>query len=134
MQDSDGKFDVNPTTGQLFVNASLDFETKSTYTFMVGNLPRFFCTKVEYLTISLIYFQIFAEESQTTTKQQHNASIFITLTDTNEFDPVFTSSIYRGNITENSPTGTSIIQVKLVTTSLLYILTVTATDNDKVCP
>ena len=33
--ESDGKFDVNPTTGELFVNASLDFETNSTYTFMV---------------------------------------------------------------------------------------------------
>ena len=85
---SDGKFDVNPTTGQVFVNGSLDFETKSTYTFM-----------------------IFAEESHTTAKQQHNASISTTLTDINEFDPVFNSSIYRGNITENSPTGTSIIQI-----------------------
>ena len=37
MSESDGKFDVNPTTGQLFVNASLDFETKSTYTFMVSD-------------------------------------------------------------------------------------------------
>ena len=36
--DSDGKFDVNPTTGELFVNASLDFETKLTYTFMVSLL------------------------------------------------------------------------------------------------
>jgi hypothetical protein len=37
VSESDGKFDVNPTTGQLFVNASLDFETKSIYTFMVSD-------------------------------------------------------------------------------------------------
>ncbi len=38
MPGSDGKFDVNPTTGQLIVNGSLDFETKSSYTFMVSDI------------------------------------------------------------------------------------------------
>jgi hypothetical protein len=61
--------------------------------------------------------QIFAEESQTATKQQHNASVSVTLTDTNEFDPVFTSSSYNGNISENSAIGTTVIQVKPVQAS-----------------
>ena len=57
--------------------------------------------------------QIFAEESQTATKQQHNASVSITLTDENEFDPVFPNNSYQANISENSVVGASVIQVNL---------------------
>ncbi|XP_028399940.1 protocadherin Fat 4-like isoform X2 [Dendronephthya gigantea] len=88
VSNSDGKFDVHPSTGQVYVNATLDYESKSTY-----------------------MFTIFAEESQTQMMQQHNATVHITLTDTNEFDPVFTNSSFSGNTSEDSVVGASVVQI-----------------------
>ena len=55
--------------------------------------------------------QIFAEETATLAKRQHNATVFITLTDTNEYDPVFTPPRFRGNVSETSAIDTSVLQV-----------------------
>ena len=69
------------------------------------------CFETQFDTLIFPLFQIFAEETGTVAKQQHNASIVITVTDVNEYDPVFTQSGFYGNVSENAANGTAVVKV-----------------------
>lgn len=56
-----------------------------------------------------------AEESESSNKLQHKASVFINLSDVNEYDPVFNNSAYVVNVSEGSSAiGSPVVRVNFL--------------------
>lgn len=85
-------FAIDPESGELIVNSTLDFEEVNLYTIQVT-------------------------ASNPDGLQSTTITSFVSITDENDNPPVFNDTIYFGNVTEHSPSGTA-------------ILTVTASDAD----
>ncbi|KAK7479931.1 hypothetical protein BaRGS_00028839, partial [Batillaria attramentaria] len=83
-------FSINSMTGQIFLMDPLDYETDTKYSLTVR------------------------AEDQGTTKRRQTATVHIQVIDVNDNAPRFISDRYEGVVSENSDSGTSIIQVQAI--------------------
>ena len=85
VQDDNNLFSIDPASGSITLQSSLDFETRQTHT----------------LTITALGFS----------GQSATATVLIFVTDVNDNAPSFTQPSYTGFIIENRSPGTSILRV-----------------------
>ncbi|XP_068085237.1 fat-like cadherin-related tumor suppressor homolog [Anabrus simplex] len=84
-----GEFRLNPDTGMLYTAVRLDAEQKAFYS----------------LTVSAI------DQGNAGTRKQSSAKVTITVTDTNDNDPLFDTPELMVWVDENEPSGTSVTKV-----------------------
>lgn len=79
-------FSIDPESGELIINATLDFE-------------------------QLTFYNIQVTASNPDGQQSATTTTFISITDENDNPPVFNDTVYFGNVTEHSAAGTAILTV-----------------------
>ncbi|KAL4226468.1 Protocadherin Fat 4 [Mactra antiquata] len=83
----DGKFGLDKSTGDLILLSSLDYETVTSYTLIVHAVDK----EATFLT--------------------GTATISFTVNDVNDIEPICTSSLYTGSVSEDAMVGTSVATV-----------------------
>uniref|UniRef100_A0AAR2J7Y9 Cadherin-23 n=1 Tax=Pygocentrus nattereri TaxID=42514 RepID=A0AAR2J7Y9_PYGNA len=87
--DGEGKFGINPSTGDIYILSSLDRETKDHYTLTAvardnpGGSP--------------------------SNRRENSVQVLVTVLDVNDFRPRFSKPVFSTNVFENEPSGTSVI-------------------------
>lgn len=90
IEGSDGNFDIDPETGEIFTNATFDREERSWYQLTIEAVDN-------PLNVS---FQLSA-----------SVNVTITIEDRNDNVPIFNQSLYEINILDNLTRGTDVIQI-----------------------
>nr|XP_014343935.1 PREDICTED: cadherin-23 [Latimeria chalumnae] len=87
--DGEGRFGINPTTGDIYILSSLDREKKDHYTLtaVAKDNPR----------------------ASSTNRRENSVQVLITVLDVNDYRPKFSKSLYNTSVYENEPGGTSVI-------------------------
>ncbi|XP_070398263.1 cadherin-23 isoform X1 [Nothobranchius furzeri] len=89
-----GKFNIRPTTGEIYILSPLDRETMDHYTLTAvardnpGGSPN--------------------------NRRENSVQVLVTVLDVNDYRPRFTASVYNTSVFENEPSGTSVITVSAV--------------------
>ncbi|XP_040418741.1 cadherin-23 isoform X5 [Cygnus olor] len=87
--DGEGKFGINPNTGDIYILSALDREKKDHYTLTAvardnpGDVP--------------------------SNRRENSVQVLITVLDINDFRPQFSKSQFSTSVYENEPSGTSVI-------------------------
>ncbi|KAM6106069.1 LOW QUALITY PROTEIN: cadherin-23 [Pterocles gutturalis] len=87
--DGEGKFGINPNTGDIYILSALDREKKDHYTLTAvardnpGDVP--------------------------SNRRENSVQVLITVLDINDFRPQFSKSQFSTSVYENEPAGTSVI-------------------------
>ncbi|XP_068545268.1 cadherin-23 isoform X3 [Anas acuta] len=87
--DGEGKFGINPNTGDIYILSALDREKKDHYTLTAvardnpGDIP--------------------------SNRRENSVQVLITVLDINDFRPQFSKSQFSTSVYENEPSGTSVI-------------------------
>ncbi|XP_019363367.1 PREDICTED: cadherin-23 isoform X2 [Gavialis gangeticus] len=87
--DGEGKFGINPNTGDIYILSTLDREKKDHYTLTAvakdnpGDIP--------------------------SNRRENSVQVLITVLDINDFRPQFSKSQFSTSVYENEPAGTSVI-------------------------
>ncbi|NXT17396.1 CAD23 protein, partial [Syrrhaptes paradoxus] len=87
--DGEGKFGINPNTGDIYILSALDREKKDHYTLTAvardnpGDIP--------------------------SNRRENSVQVLITVLDVNDFRPQFSKSRFSTSVYENEPAGTSVI-------------------------
>ncbi|XP_069466825.1 cadherin-23 isoform X1 [Ambystoma mexicanum] len=87
--DGEGKFGINPTTGDIYIMAALDRETKDHYTLtaIARDNPGDIASN----------------------RRENSVQVLLTVLDINDYRPQFSKSQFSTSVFENEPAGTSII-------------------------
>ena len=85
------KFSLDPHRGLLSLSSPLDFETRTTY-----------------------LLTLLANNSASNVPLVTTAIISVTVSEVNEFTPLFTQSEYEAEVSENQPIGTSVLLLQAV--------------------
>ncbi|KFP03887.1 Cadherin-23, partial [Calypte anna] len=89
LSDGEGKFGINPNTGDIYILSALDREKKDHYTLTAvardnpGDIP--------------------------SNRRENSVQVLITVLDINDFRPQFSKSQFSTSVYENEPAGTSVI-------------------------
>ncbi|XP_026707653.1 cadherin-23 isoform X3 [Athene cunicularia] len=89
LQDGEGKFGINPNTGDIYILSALDREKKDHYTL----------TAVARDNPGDI----------SSNRRENSVQVLITVLDINDFRPQFSKSQFSTSVYENEPAGTSVI-------------------------
>ncbi|XP_048863831.1 cadherin-23 isoform X2 [Brienomyrus brachyistius] len=87
--DGEGKFGINPATGDIYILSPLDRETKFLYTLTAvardnpGGSPN--------------------------NRRENSVQVLVTILDVNDFRPRFSERVFSTSVFENEPSGTSVI-------------------------
>uniref|UniRef100_A0A8C0IBR3 Cadherin related 23 n=1 Tax=Bubo bubo TaxID=30461 RepID=A0A8C0IBR3_BUBBB len=91
LQDGEGKFGINPNTGDIYILSALDREKKDHYTL----------TAVARDNPGDI----------SSNRRENSVQVLITVLDINDFRPLFSKSQFSTSVYENEPAGTSVITI-----------------------
>uniref|UniRef100_A0A7N6BHQ7 Cadherin-23 n=1 Tax=Anabas testudineus TaxID=64144 RepID=A0A7N6BHQ7_ANATE len=92
--DGEGKFNINRSTGEIYILSTLDRETKDHYTLTAvardnpGGIPN--------------------------NRRENTVQVFVIVLDVNDYRPRFTDRVFNTSVFENEPSGTSVITVKAI--------------------
>ncbi|XP_037533900.1 cadherin-23 [Nematolebias whitei] len=92
--DGEGKFDIRPTTGEIYILSPLDRETKDHYTLTAvardnpGGTPN--------------------------NRRENSVQVLVTVLDVNDYRPRFVSKVFNTSVFENEPSGTSVITITAI--------------------
>ncbi|XP_069045127.1 cadherin-23 [Lepisosteus oculatus] len=87
--DGEGRFGINPSTGDIYVLSPLDRETKDHYTLTAVARDN--------------------PGGSTNNRRENSVQVLVTVLDVNDFRPRFAERVYSTSVFENEPGGTSII-------------------------
>ncbi|XP_067995381.1 cadherin-23-like [Melanerpes formicivorus] len=89
LSDGEGKFGINPDTGDIYILSALDREKKDHYTLTAVARDN--------------------PGDVSSNRRENSVQVLITVLDINDFRPQFSKSQFRTSIYENEPAGTSVI-------------------------
>ncbi|XP_067382257.1 cadherin-23 isoform X2 [Channa argus] len=92
--DGEGKFDMKPSTGEIYILSPLDRETKDHYTLTAVARDN--------------------PGGSLSNRRENSVQVLVTVLDVNDYQPRFTERAYNTSMFENEPIGTSVITVKAV--------------------
>lgn len=128
---SDSPFTIGGMSGEITTTASLDYESRSSYTIIIraadNGIPQKLVKAmsnscdVDSLSLSLSLSQFTLSPSSSSS--QSTGTVLITLTDVNDNYPIFSLATYSHSVPE-APVGSNGIS----------ILTISASDNDGTSP
>ncbi|XP_068807021.1 cadherin-23 isoform X2 [Struthio camelus] len=87
--DGEGKFGINPNTGDIYILSALDREKKDHY------------------TLTAVARDNPGDESSN--RRENSVQVLVTVLDINDFRPQFSKSLFSTSVYENEPAGTSVI-------------------------
>ena len=129
---SDSPFTIGGMSGEITTTASLDYESRSSYTIIIraadNGIPQKLVKAmsnscdVDSLSLSLSLSQ-FTLSPSSSSSSQSTGTVLITLTDVNDNYPIFSLATYSHSVPE-APVGSNGIS----------ILTISASDNDGTSP
>ncbi|XP_006880453.1 PREDICTED: protocadherin-15-like [Elephantulus edwardii] len=91
----EGAFGINNITGVIYVNAPLDYETKTSYVLRV---------QADSLEVVLANLRV--------PSKSNTAKVYIEIQDENDHPPVFSRKFYIGGVSEDARMFTSVLRVK----------------------
>ncbi|KAF7247329.1 Cadherin-23 [Varanus komodoensis] len=89
--DGEGKFGINPNTGDIYILSTLDREKKDHYTLTAVARDN--------------------PEDISSNRRENSVQVLITVLDINDCRPQFAKKLYSTSVYENEPAGTSVITV-----------------------
>uniref|UniRef100_A0A3Q3MS59 Cadherin-23 n=1 Tax=Mastacembelus armatus TaxID=205130 RepID=A0A3Q3MS59_9TELE len=92
--DGEGKFDIRPSTGEIYILSPLDRETK------------------DYYTLTAVARDNAGGNSNN--RRENSVQVLVTVLDVNDYRPRFTERVFNTSVFENEPSGTSVITVKAI--------------------
>ncbi|XP_007942209.1 protocadherin-15 [Orycteropus afer afer] len=91
----EGAFEINNITGVIYVNAPLDYETKTSYVLRV---------QADSLEVVLANLRV--------PSKSNTAKVYIEIQDENDHPPVFSKKFYIGGVSEDARMFASVLRVK----------------------